>query len=109
MKRIKIKEEDSFGVYELSGELSETIKWLEELKNQGWETIDIESDFEGEPWIVVSCYREETDEEFEKRKKEIQSHKELEKKLKIALEEKELNLYKKLKQKYEPKIMDYVL
>ena len=105
MKRIKIKEEDSFGIYELSGELPETIKWLEELKNQGWETIDIESDYEGEPWIVVSCYREETDEEFEKRKKKLQTNKKLKKKLKTAQEkeqeEKELALYQKLKQKYE--------
>ena len=106
MKKIKVKEEDSYGLYELSGDLTEIISWLEELKSQGWETMEVDSGIEE---VIFSMSRLETDEEFEKRKKEIQSHKELEKKLKTALEEKELNLYKKLKQKYEPKIMDYVL
>jgi len=105
MKRIKIKEEDSFGIYELSGELTATIIWLDQLKHQGWEKIDIEHDYEDRPWIVVSCYREETDEEFEKRKKKLEINKKLKKKLKTAQEkeqeEKELALYKKLKQKYE--------
>jgi hypothetical protein len=106
MKKIKVKEEDSYGLYELSGDLTEIISWLEELKSQGWETMEIDSGIEE---VIFSMSRLETDEEFEKRKKEIQRHKELKKKLKTAKEEKELDLYQKLKQKYEPKIMDYVL
>jgi hypothetical protein len=106
MKKIKITETESYGSYELSGDLTEIISWLEELKSQGWETMEVDSGIEE---VIFSMSRLETDEEFEKRKKEIQSHKELEKKLKTAKEEKELDLYQKLKQKYEPKIMDYVL
>lgn len=101
MKRIKIEEREEYSLCELSGKLSDIVLWLDHLNFQGWETINTEPDYEGDSLIVVSRYREETDKEFEKRKKKLQINKELQKKLKTEREKKDFALYEKLKQKYE--------
>lgn len=103
IKRIKIKEKDSYGLYELSGKLSDIVLWLDQLCLQGWEKIDIETDYNYDPRIVVSRYREETDKEYDKRCKNILKKGEQSKKLKAAKAEAELKLYRQLKAKYETK------
>ena len=97
MKKKQIKEIQGRSISHIVGSIQEVITWLEAMKKDGWETIEL--DWEKD--IVFTRQRLETDKEFEKRKKEIQRHKELEKKLKTAKEEKELALYQKLKKKYQ--------
>lgn len=98
MKKKTIIENESYGSYELSGELSDIIKWLQEKKEQGWETMDIDH---GSDEVVFSMSRLETDKEFEKRKKDTLKQKEQLDITKAEKAKKELELYQKLKQKYE--------
>jgi len=101
MKKIEITEEQHCSISELAGNLPEIINWLEELAIQGWEFMDIEYDCDDSPEIVFSRFREETDKEFQKRKKQLQKNKQIKKDVKAEQAKKELALYQKLKQKYE--------
>ncbi len=98
MKKIKVTETESYGDYELSGELSDIIKWLQEKKEQGWETMEVDL-YAGA--VDFSMSRLETDKEFEKRKKQMEKKRQQDAKSKELTKKNELELYKKLKQKYE--------
>lgn len=98
MKKKTITETESYGSYELSGELSKVIIWLNQKKQQGWETMDIDH---GADEVVFSMSRLETDKEFEKRKKEALKQKEKLATTKAEIAKKEIELYQKLKKKYE--------
>lgn len=100
MKKKLITETESHCEAELSGKLSEIIKWLQEKKEQGWETMDIDPAMGGEG-LIFSMSRPETDKEFEKRKKEVLKQKEKFAITKAEIEKKQFELYQKLKQKFE--------
>jgi len=101
MKRLTLKEEETFGDYELSGTIPEIIEWLQEKHKEGWETMEVEYDEDEELMLVFSRYRQETDKEFFKRKSQIEKEKQNRKKTKAEQAKKELALYQKLKLKYE--------
>ncbi len=70
MKKKQIKETQVRSIGDIVGNIQEVIKWLEAVKKDGWETIEL--DWEKD--IVFTRQRLETDKEFEKRKKRAKKY-----------------------------------
>jgi hypothetical protein len=97
MKKKQIKETQVRSIGDIVGNIQEVITWLEAIKKDGWETIEL--DWEKD--IVFTRQRLETDKEFEKRKKKVLKQKEKLAKAKAETTKKELELYQKLKKKFQ--------
>jgi len=72
MKKKQIKEIQGRSISHIVGSIQEVITWLEAMKKDGWETIEL--DWEKD--IVFTRQRLETDKELEKRKKDTLKQKE---------------------------------
>jgi hypothetical protein len=101
MKKLMFRDEESCDIYNLDGSLPEVIQWLEEQIKQGWQEMEVGHDRDDELIVVFSRQRQETDEEFNKRKKQMEKDRRYKDRLKEVKEKKELELYQKLKRKYE--------
>jgi hypothetical protein len=105
IKRKKITEEKEFSIDPLCSYIDNAIKYLQDMKADGWTEIDIscEKDWEGDisEKLVFVRVRPETDKEYHKRCKMVLKERERDKKLKAARTEAEIKLYQQLKQKYE--------
>ena len=95
-KEIKLAEEETL---DLEGDLKDTIMMLCRLLSNGFSRIDYEYDYTDTKKWVAYKYREETDEEYEKRIKK--EEKEKQEKL-----ESEKRLYEQLKKKFEKEMKD---
>ena len=69
IQKIKIKETSEFDLQLIEGSLEVLISNLQKLKNEGgWSGIEIEHGYYGDPnEYILYKYREETDEEYQKR------------------------------------------
>ena len=95
MERLKIKEQKQV---DLEGDIEDVIDLLRELKNEDWEYISYEYEYEESEYdSYVFKTRLETDEEFEKRKEQ-------DKILKQKKKERDLKEYLRLKNIFEKEV-----
>lgn len=97
MKKKQVEETEERSLSNIAGNIQEVIIWLEAMKKNGWETIQIDWEHN----IVFTRYRLETDKELAKRKKELEKQKVERAKQKARIEEQSRLIYEKLKKKFD--------
>jgi len=91
IKRIKVKETQKYWG-DFDGSLESIIASLQQDLNDGWEGIEIEYGYHGDPdEYYLYKHREETDKEYEKRMKQLEK----EKAEKVKAKERKLKQLKK--------------
>lgn len=102
MTKIKIPETKEEFSSVLEGNIEHAIAFLQLKQHQGWEKIGFDYDHEMST-IYLEFHRDrlETDKEYNKRMKELAKLKETNKKIKAGKIKSEMELYEKLKKKYE--------
>lgn len=96
INRIKVKEKEMY-YCDFDGKLDQIILDLQKCKEKGWEGMQIEyCGYDGAKDYYLYKYREETDEEYAARMKELEKKEEQ----KLKEKEKRRKMYEKLKEEF---------